>query len=266
MKTSKQLQIIIIILLTFTVHFVLDKLYFKVVRTWINAYVDQMGISQIIAYALSLLPLIAGAYMLHKTYKKTVESFGFDQSFFKGLVFCFICTLPMLLGYVIVFDFNTQIKLNDILIYVVAAGFFEEVIFRGFLFGQLYRYTKLGFIPAALLGSLIFGLMHLYQSDDPMTMLGIFGITFVGSLFFGWAYAEWKFNIWVPIFLHLMMNLYFELFSAGDNALGGVYMNIFRLVTIALVIGLTIYYKRKNKLPFEVTKKSWWMKKVIAPI
>lgn len=261
MKTNKQLQIILIILVTFTVYFVLDELYFKAVRIWINGYIEQLGVSQIIIYTLSLLPLIAGAYILHKTHKKTVESFGFDQSFLSGLAFCFICTLPILLGYMMVFDFNNQVNLNDILISVIAAGFFEEVIFRGFLFGQLYRYTKLGFIPAAFLGSLIFGLMHLYQSDDPMTMLGIFGITFVGSLFFGWAYAEWKFNIWVPVFLHLLMNLYFELFSAGENALGGLYMNIFRLVAIALVIGLTLYYKRKKELPLEINRRSWWIKK-----
>lgn len=264
MKTTKPLQVILIILITSTVYFVLDEVYFKALRTWINSYIDQIGVSHNIAYTLSLLPLITGAYILHKTLKKTVKSFGLDQSFLIGLAFCFICTLPMLLGYMVVFNFNTEVSATNILIKVLAAGFFEELIFRGFLFGQLYRYTKLGFIFASLLGALIFGLMHLYQSSDPMMMLGIFGITFSGSLFFGWAYAEWKFNIWVPVFLHMLMNLYFELFSAGDNALGGLYMNIFRLVTFALVIGLTLYYKRKNNMPFEINKKSWWMKKTLA--
>lgn len=264
MKTNKQLQFILTILVTFTIYFVLDELYFKTLRTWINGYIGIIGVSHIIAYIISLLPLIAAAYMLHKTYKKTLESFGIDQSLIKGLAFCFVCTLPILLGYMIVFQFNSQITLTRILINVIAAGVFEEIIFRGFLFGQLYRYTKLGFIPASFLGALLFGLVHLYQSDDPTTMLGIFVITFTGSLYFGWAYTEWKYNIWVPVFLHLLMNLYFELFSAGENALGGIYMNIFRLMTMVLVIGITIYYKRKNKLPFEINKKSWWMKKSLA--
>lgn len=264
MKTNKQNQSILIILATFTIYFTLDELYFKALRTWINSYIDIIGISHNIAYALSLLPLIASAYILHKTHKKTLESFGLDQSFLKGLVFCLICTLPILLGYMIVFDFNDKITLTRILINVVAAGFFEEIIFRGFLFGQLFRYTRLGFIPASITGALIFGLVHLYQSDDPMTMLGIFGITFTGSLYFGWVFAEWKYNIWMAVFLHLLMNLYFELFSAGENALGGLYMNIFRLMTMVLVIGLTIYYKRRNKLPFEINKNSWWMKKSLS--
>lgn len=261
MKTNKQLQFILTILVTFTIYFVLDVLYFNVLRTWINGYIDQIGISHNIAYIFSLIPLIAAAYVLHKSYKKTIESFGLDQSFLKGLAFCFICTLPILFGYMIVFEFNSKVTLTRILINVVAAGVFEEIIFRGFLFGQLYRYTKLGFVPASFLGALLFGLVHLYQSDDPMTMFGIFVITFTGSLYFGWAYAEWKYNIWMPIFLHLLMNLYFELFSAGENALGGLYMNIFRLMTMVLVIGLTLYYKRRNKLLLEINKKSWWMKK-----
>jgi len=35
------------------------------------------------------------------------------------------------------------------------------------------------------------------------------------------------------------MNLFFELFSAGENALGGIYMNVLRVLTI-LLIGSTV--------------------------
>lgn len=263
MKTTTQLQVILIVLITFSIYFILDVLFFNVLRRWLNGTIDQIGVSHIIAYTVSLVPLILGVYLLQKNHKKIIESLGLDQSIIIGFLFCFICTLPMLVGYMVVFDFNTEVSVTTILIKVLAAGFFEELIFRGFLFGLLFRYTRLGFITASLLGALIFGLMHLYQSDDPMQMLGIFGITFSGSLFFGWAYAEWKYNIWVPVFLHMLMNLYFELFSAGENALGGLYMNIFRIAVIVLVIIVTIYYKRKNHMPFEINKNSWWMKKNI---
>jgi len=38
---------------------------------------------------------------------------------------------------------------------------FEEIIYRAFLFGMLYRFTRLGFLPSVFLGSLLFGVAHL---------------------------------------------------------------------------------------------------------
>jgi len=43
-------------------------------------------------------------------------------------------------------------------------------------------------------------------------------------------------NLWVPIGLHLFMNLHWMLFSAGDNALGSIYANVFRAITITFTI------------------------------
>ncbi len=80
----------------------------------------------------------------------------------------------MLIGYAIVFDFNRNITTDEILVSAVAAGFFEELFFRGFLFGQLYRFSKLGFFPSVVIGALLFASMHLYQSNDAITLAGIF--------------------------------------------------------------------------------------------
>jgi len=57
------------------------------------------------------------------------------------------------------------------------------------------------------------------------------------------------------------MNLFFELFSAGENALGGLYMNIFRVLTILLIILITVVYKRKKGIKLEINKGTLWMKK-----
>ena len=166
----------------------------------------------------------------------------------------------MFVGFAIVFDLNSEMNVDDFLIQVVSAAFFEELYFRGFLFGQLFRFTKVGFIPSVFLGSLLFGFIHLYQSQEFIESTGIFAITFLGGILFAWVFAEWNFNIWIPIFLHFFMNFSALLFSATENALGGLYFNVFRLITIVFVIAGTIIYKRKKGLKLEVNKNTIWMK------
>ncbi|MDT8415778.1 MAG: CPBP family intramembrane glutamic endopeptidase [Flavobacteriaceae bacterium] len=257
---NKTIQITSITLLTFAVYFFLDNLFFKILRNWINETVHQIGISHILTYLLSGVPLLIGAIAMHR-WSGSLKSLGLDKSIGKGILFSLVCTLPMLVGYAIVSDFNYNITTDGILISVVAAGFFEELFFRGFLFGQLYRFSKLGFFPSVLIGALLFASLHLNQSNDVGTLVGIFLVTFLGALLFAWAYAEWSFNIWIPVFLHFFMNLFFELFSVGENALGGIYMNIFRLMVILLIISITVIYKRKKGIKLEIIKATLWMKK-----
>jgi membrane protease YdiL (CAAX protease family) len=167
----------------------------------------------------------------------------------------------MFIGYAAVFQINYEINLDDILIKVVSAAFFEELFFRGFLFGQVFKTTKIGFIPAVLIGSLLFGFLHLYQSDDILESLGIFIITFFGGILFAWVFVEWNYNLWMAIFLHFFMNLSALLFSATENALGGIYFNVFRSLSLILVISITIFYKKNKRLNFQINKNTIWVKK-----
>ncbi len=93
-----------------------------------------------------------------------------------------------------------------------------------------------------------------------MEWIGIFLVTFLGGILFAWTYVEWDNNLWVPIFLHKFMNLAWELFDVSDNALGDAYPNVFRTVTIALIIVITIWYKRRNRIPFVVNRGTILMK------
>ncbi|WP_373073676.1 lysostaphin resistance A-like protein [Zeaxanthinibacter enoshimensis] len=252
-------KVIFLTLLTFALYFVLDMLYFREVRTWLNEGIGQFGISHNLAYLLSGIPLFAGLLLLHPG-KKFFSALGLNRPFLTGAVFALACTLPMYIGYAVFFKINPELSWNDILVGVLAAAFFEELYFRGFLFGQLYRYTRLGFILSVFLGALVFGLLHLYQSTDPMESLMIFLITFLGGILFAWIFVEWGYNIWVPICLHLFMNLAWELFDISENAMGNTYANIFRLFTVLLVIILTLVYKRKKRIPLEIGRKTVWLK------
>ncbi len=256
----KSVFILNLVVLFFGAYYILDTIYFNDLRKLINVRLNQIGLSHIITYALLGIPLVLGTLVITK-FSSFFSAIGLKAAFFKPLLFALICTAPMFIGYALVFDFNVEVSLNHLLIGVLAAAFFEELYFRGFLFGMLYRFTRFGFIPSVFFGALLFASAHLYQSSDLGTMFGIFVTTLLGAVLFAWVYAEWKFSIWVPVFLHLFMNLSWMLFSAGDNAFGGIYANVFRIITITLIITGTLYYKKKQGLKLEVNMQTLLMKK-----
>ncbi|PVW12416.1 CPBP family intramembrane glutamic endopeptidase [Marixanthomonas spongiae] len=257
---KKSTKTLLIVIISFGVYFILDDMYFKSLRELIFEFTNHVGVSHIITYLISGIPLILGTILIsHKS--GFFKSLGLNKSIFRAFLFSLICTLPMYIGFSFIFDINTDISINTLLISVLSAGFFEELFFRGFLFGLIFRKTKLGFIPSVFFGAVYFGLLHLYQSTELAESIGIFLITFLGGIIFAWVYTEWKFNIWIPIFLHMLMNLSWELFSVSENALGSLYSNIFRFVTIGLIIGLTVALKRQNELKLEINKRNLLRKK-----
>jgi len=171
---------------------------------------------------------------------------GLNKGFFFGLGFAAIAVSPMMISSAaagsISNDLNPLIALHK----TFFAGFGEEFLFRGFLFGLLFRKTGWGFIPASLLGAVFFGAGHLYQGSGLGDTLGIFFITAMGAAWFAWLYSEWNNNLWVPVFLHSLMNLSWLLFDMSANALGGWYANLFRILTIAATVIITIMHSRKR--------------------
>lgn len=259
---NKSTKASLIIILSFGIYFVFDDIFFKDIRKWLFDHTNQLGISHILTYLITGIPLFIGTLLIGRK-ADFFQNLGLNKSITKGFLFAFVCTLPMYIGFSIIFKFNPNIQLNTILIGVVSAGFFEELYYRGFLFGLPFKKTKLGFILSVLFGALYFGSLHLYQSSEPSEILGIFLITFLGGILFAWVYAEWNFNIWVPIFLHMLMNLAWELFSVSDSALGGIYSNVFRFLTIGLVIILTVFYKKRSGIKLVVNKRTLLIQKEI---
>jgi len=256
---SKTTKIIVITYLSFGLYFLLDGLYFNAIRESINQVIKNGGISHIVTYIISGAPLYLGVLIIHNK-NKVVDSLGFTGSFWNGCKISFLFTLPMFIGFALMFKFNSEINLEEFLIKVIAAAFFEELFFRSLLFGQVFRFTKMGFIPSVLFGALLFGFIHLYQSQEFYESLGIFAITFLGGILFAWVYVEWNYNIWITVFLHLFMNLAAMMFSATENALGGIYFNVFRTITVILVISGTVFYKIYIYSNLEVRNINLWIK------
>jgi membrane protease YdiL (CAAX protease family) len=200
-------------------------------------------LSTLYFYLWWLLPAVILTGLLYG-YRNVFQTLGLDKGFFTGFVFASITVSPMLIGSALTGHVAEELKALSLLKKTVFAGFMEEFFFRGFLFGLLFRKAGWGFIPASLLGAAIFGTGHLYQGSGFAETAGIFLITALGAVWFAWLFAEWNNNLWIPVFLHILMNSSWTFFDVSDNALGGAYSNIFRAVTIALTILITVRYRK----------------------
>ncbi len=218
--------------------------------SWLNIAITIFNRSLwYIALPALILAFIYGA-------RRMIAELGLQQGFRKALSLAMLATLPMLLGYAWLAGFQAQLTARSLLVGCLLAAVAEEVLFRAFLFGQLYRRVGLPFVLAALPGALFFGIGHLYQGNAIADTAGIFLVTFAGGLWFSWLFKEWNFNLWVPIGLHFLMNFYWTIFQAGDNALGGLLPNVFRGLTIALSIWLTLRMHRQNRMATEETPEA----------
>jgi membrane protease YdiL (CAAX protease family) len=257
---SQSLKVVLITLVGFCTFYLLQETCFLNLRLALSTFIPNKGLSQFITYIIIGVPIFIGLAFLHPL-KKIPEALGLNRSVKLALAFALICTLPMLLGYAFSFSFNKEITVTEIIIAAALPALVEELFYRGFLFGQVFRYSRLGFLLAITFGATVFATSHLYQSQDLVTLVGIFISTFIGALLFAWVYVEWNYTIWVPIFLHFFMNLFWILFSVSDNAFGGNLANLYRFITIALIVGVTVIYKVKKRIPFQLNKSNLWLKK-----
>lgn len=256
---SKNIRFFLIFILGFIIYYFFDLFYFKSIQHFIKELFHSKALAHVSAYSVTLIPIIITLKVLFPQ-KKIFNLLSVDKSIFKGFTLAFIGTFPILIGYIIHFKIAHTINFELLFINTISSAFFEEIIFRAFLIGILFRFTKLGFLSSILFGSLLFAQVHLYQSQNTIELIEIFAITFLGSVFFTWIYFEQDFNIWAAIFLHFFMNLYWEVFNVSENVSGNFYGNLYKLLSIILITGIVIYDKKKKKKTFQITGKTLFIK------
>lgn len=192
-----------------------------------------------------IIPLITVAIVCKG--KNILECWGLRRNFLKGWAVGLLCCIPMLVCNLIAG--HVEFGWDKLFLGAVFAGLFEELIYRGFLFGVLHRYCGWRFIWAALPAAVLFTLGHFYQSHDFVSGLQVFCVTALGSLFFSWLYMVWDNNLWVPISFHIMMNGIWVLIPIADatSSVGSTTANIGRLQTVALAVTLTVLYKNVSR-------------------
>lgn len=202
-----------------------------------------------------LPPLVLGAALFGV--RRSVAALGLHGNVLVGLGVGLCATLPMLAGYAACGHVSASYGVHEAVRYALLPGVMEEILFRGMLFGFLFRFARWGFVPAALLGAVVFGAGHLWQGHGFADTAGVFAITAFGAAWFAWLYVEWDANLWVPIAFHVLMNLYWDLFAMGESALGGGIANLFRFATVFASIALTLLAARRRGGRI-VRGRRWW--------
>jgi membrane protease YdiL (CAAX protease family) len=172
------------------------------------------------------------------------------------------CCIPMTLGYALL-STELDLSLSAIITGSIYAGVFEEIIFRAALFGVLFHYCRWGFIPAALISSIIFGLGHIYQGHDVISAVMALAITAIAGTWFAWLYCECGYRIWFPMFMHIFMNTAYGIFGMSGGAVGDLEGNLFKATSIILSI-IYVYLLVRQGKPREITIVSLWQNK--APL
>lgn len=194
---------------------------------------------------------LAGLYLGSRiTPLRALAELGLRGSAVKGIGFGFVAALPMLLGPLVLGTFAPTDAVRGILFGTLVWPLAEEILYRGYAFGQLHRRGGMALWPAAAATGILFGIVHLGQASVRQLPLsgeiGTVALIAVGGVLYSWLYARWDFNLWVPFALHGFMNLWWGLFSMADNPLGGWLPNVMRASAVLLAIGLTLW---RDKAP-----------------
>lgn len=127
---------------------------------------------------------------------------------------------------------------------VVRAPIMEELLYRGLLIGVVASalgWAGLRFWINALLAAALFASAHVDWTIEGVsrgwpTLL----ITGLGGLWYAWLLARWR-SLWVPMVLHMGMNLGWMLASASGGAGGGgLVENLLRAATILIATWWTL--------------------------
>ena len=198
-----------------------------------------------VANLLQVILSVWGVTITHATgIKHAIGELGLRAPISRAAIFAFIAAFPMLVVFALSSPLNPKMSVLSVGVGCFLAPFAEEVLFRGYMFGQLYRRAHWGFWLSALVPSILFALGHAYQATGIVQLIGIFAVTGLGSILGCWLFARWQYNLWAVFGLHSLMNLWWEVFGIDDTALGGWTANGARSLTVTIAILLTIYKDR----------------------
>jgi membrane protease YdiL (CAAX protease family) len=185
-------------------------------------------------------------WLIHRIGLRAIShELGLSPPLLPAVGFALLVSSPMLIGFAITRTFTPHIEVLPLLFLTVLSPLVEEIEFRGFGVRQLQRGTGWPFWVAVWPSALLFGFGHIEQGQSWQEMAGLFMLTGVGGVMFAWLVYRWE-NLWVPVALHICMNLWWELFSVAKTAIGGWFPFALQTLTVVLAILVTLYWTRSR--------------------
>ncbi|NZA27185.1 CPBP family intramembrane metalloprotease [Luteimonas sp. SJ-92] len=225
----------------------------------------RLGALAVLGYGAQLLVPLGLAALLAGP-RRAFAALGLDRSPLPALALALACTAVLPLGFMAIAEFAPPERpLLAAMRAALVPGIGEEVLYRAFLFGFLFRFAGWGFLPAALAGAAFFGAAHFSQGHGLGEAAAIFALTAFGALWFAWLYVEWGYDLWVPVAFHVLMNLYWELFAVADNALGPLAATLLRLGVVVLSVAVTVAVARRRG-GLAIRGRAWFWRGADRPI
>ena len=195
------------------------------------------------------LCVLAARWVTRATYAQALRELGLGASWRRGIAFGVLASAPMLLGFVATMPFGRHGTILQIAYLALLAPFAEEVLYRAFACGLLYRRAGVPLWLAIAATAVVFGYGHIDKGQSPVQQIQLLVLTGTGGAFFAWFYVRSGFNLWAPFALHVAMNLWWELFEVGKTAIGGWYPFALQAVTMLLALVLVEHAHRRRTAP-----------------
>lgn len=180
--------------------------------------------------------------------RDTARELGLSARALPAVAFALGVSLPMLIGFALTRSLNPHLEIRSLLFLTVFSPFIEELEYRGFGVRQFQRGTGWPFWAVVWPSAILFGLGHIEKGQNMQEMTALFFMTGFWAVLVAWLLYRWQ-NLWVPVALHICMNLWWELFSVARTAIGGWFPFAMQILTMFVAILVTLYLTRARVAP-----------------
>ena len=247
-RDKRQVIISILIIATFALTFFVPNFYAYVIYGKDNFNALPYYFKVLLCNGTNLLLcFLVTFYLATFSLKRMLEMLGLNKGIAMAFILALSAALPHILGMQYLHGFNKEVSFTDIWIEGINPGYYEEILFRGFVIGILVRYAKWPAIIPLVLSSLLFAMGHLYQAHNISESIAVFFTAFAAGTGFYLFYKYTNWNLWFPLFLHSFM----DTATTASNWHGNFTMrfqdNIFRGITIIFAIYISYRISKKEK-------------------